>query len=108
MWDQLAEFLQLLTLPKGIAKAGKLHDLFAAKRTKFYKENSRFKCTASEAIGLATMLAYLVNSICMPAGLHPEQCQSFLAMVEVMDMLQATTLGCVQPPMLQHLGSNSA
>lgn len=107
-WGNIQEFLQLWTLPKAMAKAGKLHDLFAAKRTKFYKENSKFKCTASEAIGLTTMLEYLVNSICVPAGVHPGQCQSFLAMAKVMDMLQAIPLGCVQPPMLQHLGRNSA
>ena len=95
MWDQLDQFLQLWTLPKAMAKAGNLHDLFQAKRNKFYKENSKFKCTASEAIGLSTMLACLVNTICVPAAAH----------LEALEMLQATQLGQVQPPMLQHLGS---
>ena len=105
MWDQLEQFLQLWALPKAMAKAGNLHDLFQAKRTKFYKENSKFKCTASEAISLSTMLAYLVKSICVPAAAHLDQCHSFLAMVEALGMLQATQLGQVQPPMLQHLGN---
>ena len=95
MWDQLDQFLQLWTLPKAMAKAGNLHDLFQANRNKFYKENSKFKCTASEAIGLSTMLACLVNTICVPAAAH----------LEALEMLQATQLGQVQPPMLQHLGS---
>ena len=105
MWDQLDQFLQLWTLPKAMAKAGNLHDLFQTRRTKFYKENSKFKCAASEAIGLSTMLAYLVKTICVPAAAHLDQCHSFLAMVEALEMLQATQLGQVQPPMLQHLGS---
>ena len=105
MWDQLEQFLQLWTLPKAMAKAGNLHDLFQTRRTKFYKENSKFKCAASEAIGLSTMLAYLVKTICVPAAAHLDQCHSFLAMVEALEMLQATQLGQVQPPMLQHLGS---
>ena len=88
-----------------MAKAGNLHDLFQTKRIKFYKENTKFKCTASEAIGLSTMLAYLVKTICVPAAAHLDQCHSFLAMVEALEMLQATQLGQVQPPMLQHLGS---
>jgi hypothetical protein len=88
-----------------MAKAGNLHDLFQTKRNKFYKENSKFKCTASEAIGLSTMLACLVNTICVPAAAHLDQCHSFLAMMEALEMLQATQLGQVQPPMLQHLGS---
>ena len=82
MWDQLEPFLQLWTLPKAMAKAGNLHDLFQTKRIKFYKENSKFKCTASEAIGLSTLLAYLVNTICVPAAAHLDQCHSFLAMVQ--------------------------
>ena len=82
MWDQLEPFLQLWTLPKAMAKAGNLHDLFQNKRIKFYKENSKFKCTASEAIGLSTLLAYLVNTICVPAAAHLDQCHSFLAMVQ--------------------------
>ena len=85
-----------------MAKAGNLHDLFQTKRIKFYKENSKFKCTASEAIGLYTLLANLVNTICVPAAAHLDQCHhSFLAMVEVLEMLQATQLGQVQPPRLQ-------
>ena len=101
MWDQLEPFLQLWTLPKAMAKAGNLHDLFQTKKIKFYKENSKFKCTASEAIGLSTLLAYLVNTICVPAAAHLDQCNSFLAMVQVLEMLQATQLGQVQPPRLQ-------
>ena len=44
-----------------------------------------------------------LKTICVPAAAHLDQCHSFLAMVEALEMLQATQLGQVQPPMLQHL-----
>ena len=101
IWDMVPSFLQLWTLPIAIAKAGKLHDLFSEKRIKFYKENQKFKCTASEALGLTTLLAYMVASTILPLGIHKEECQSFLEMATVLDMLQAIQYGVVTPVQLQ-------
>ena len=104
VWDQLESFIKVWTLPWAVAKAGKLHDLFTAKKVKGYKESSKFKCTASEALGLVALLAYMVSAVYLPMGAAPEQCQSFLDMVAVMDLLQATHLGQVDPRFLQQLG----
>ncbi|CAE7212053.1 HMGS [Symbiodinium sp. CCMP2592] len=95
-WDHMESFLQLWTMPGALAKAGKLHDLFTPKRTKFYGENQRFKCTASECLGLTTLLQYMVQRLWLPAGIQVDQCHSFLAMAQVQEMLQATHMGTVQ------------
>lgn len=106
-WDQVEPFLKLWTLPAAIAKAGKLYELFTSKRIKGYKENSKFKCTASEALGLAPLLAYMVSAIFLPMNMEAEECQAFLDMVEVLEMLQATALGKVLPAQLLSFGSMS-
>ena len=101
VWSQMESFLQLWTLPSAFAKAGKLHDLFTAKRTKFYKEHQRFKSTASETLGLTTLLQYMVQVLLLPAEIQVDQCHSFLEMAAVLEMLQATAQGKVQPASLQ-------
>ncbi|CAE7259597.1 unnamed protein product [Symbiodinium sp. CCMP2592] len=96
-WDHMESFLQLWTMPAALAKAGKLHDLFTPKRTKFYRENQRFKCTASECLGLTTLLQYMVQRLWLPAGIQVDQRHSFLAMAQVQEMLQATHMSTVSP-----------
>lgn len=100
-WDLVQSFLALWVLPAATAKAGKLSDLFTSKRIKGYKEASKLKCTASECLGLCPLLAYMVTSVFVPQGLHLPACYAFLALATVLEMLQATPSGTVQPAQLQ-------
>ena len=100
-WNQMESFLQLWTLPGAVGKKIKLHDLFTPKRIRFYKENKRFKCTASECLGLTTLMKYMAQVLFVPAGVQVDQCQSFVDMAAVLEMLQATAQGKVSPEILQ-------
>ena len=100
-WNQMESFLQLWTLPGVVGKKIKLHDLFTAKRIKFYKDNKRFKCTASECLGLTTLIKYMAQALFLPAGVQVDQCHSFVDMAAALEMLQATAQGKVSPATLQ-------
>eukprot|EP00438_Fugacium_kawagutii_P030947 Skav233230 [mRNA] locus=scaffold1215:329634:331538:- [translate_table: standard] len=93
IWKQLHGFVQLWVHPS----KGKLpvHKLFDTKAVESHKKASKFKCSASEMLGVCEILAYYVDLCCIPKGLCMAACECFLAWCKVLTY-------CVAIPSLQH------
>ena len=66
IYKALSEYLPLWHHPQH--HACKLDQLFSDKKKKNNKENSTFKCSASEALALLPILAYFIQAVLGPAG----------------------------------------
>ena len=98
-WESMETYLKLWTLPATWQKAGSLPELFSSKKVKSYKEAKKFKCSASETLSLCPLLAFLAAHVFVPKGSHVLECQAFLSMNRVLELLQASDR--VAPPVLQ-------
>ena len=92
IWMQLHGFVQLWVRPS----KGKIavHKLFDTKAVESHKKASKFKCSASEMLGVCEILAYYVELCCSPQRLCTSACQCFLAWCKVLNY-------CVAIPALQ-------
>ena len=81
-WKQLHGFVTLWVH----SKKGKVavHRLFDTKASESHKKAGKFKCSASEMLGVCEILAYYVELCCLPHGLC-SACQCFLAWCKVLN-----------------------
>lgn len=100
-WTRMESYFKLWQLPASMKKAGNLHSLFTVKRVASHREAEKFKCTASECLGVCPILAYMVSSVFLSEESHMPMCNAFLAMVGVLELLQAVPSGKVTPGILQ-------
>ena len=100
-WTRMESYFKLWQLPASMKKAGNLHSLFTVKRVASHREAEKFKCTASECLGVCPILAYMVSSVFLSEESHMPMCNAFLAMVGVLELLQAVPSGKVTPAILQ-------
>ena len=92
IWKQLHGFVTLWVHPKKGKVA--VHRLFDTKAVESHKKAGKFKCSASEMLGVCEFLAYYVELCCLPHGLCTSACQCFLAWCKVLNY-------CVGIPSLQ-------
>ena len=100
VYATLYKYLAFWHLPR--AKPCALSELFSAKKKKANKEANTFKATASEFLSLYPILAYLMQQVWVPAKLCVEQCNVFLELCNLLDLLQAIPVCNVTPHHLQH------
>jgi hypothetical protein len=98
-WTLFAGYLALWAMPEAFS-AKHLADLFSPKRMESDKKAKKFKCQASEVLALYPIMAHFVQSIAMKRGCCLPQCVAFLAMCDVMDLLQSVVFGIVSPQQL--------
>lgn len=99
VWSLLAEWVDLYKLPECFSK-NYLAELFSPKKVKSYLTAKKFKCQASEALCLYPMIAHFVHRVPLKRGLCIPQCKAFLAMADVVDLLQSIAVGVVEPQQL--------
>lgn len=98
----LHKYVDLWTLPSSFAHI-KLKLLFETKRMKSCKDAGKFKTTASEMLTLSPVLAFFVRTCILAKGFLASECQAFLQMSLMVELLQAACHGfsCVTPSMLR-------
>ena len=101
VWVELERYLAFWTMP-GAASMTHLAELFTTKRVESYKKAHKFKAQASETLALYPLIAHFVQGVPMKYGLCLPQCIAFLAMCDLVDLLQAVPLQIVTPEMLLH------
>ena len=93
IWEALEAYVALWTLPKAVANI-KLEQLFGAKRITSCKKADAFKTSASELLTLHAILAYYVRScILKNTDSMQYECEAFLTMSLLVDMLQTCSQG---------------
>lgn len=83
IWKTLHGFVQLWVQP-AIHKCN-LQRLFQAKAVEGHKKAGKFKCSASEILGLYKVLAHYAQVCCLPNGICLLESTCFLAWCKVLD-----------------------
>ncbi len=96
IYHHLCKYVSLWTLPSS-RQGSNLQDIFNAKREESNTKAKKFKCQASDGLGLYPILAYFIQAVVLPAKVCVGECIAFLAMADVLDMLQAVPLLKVTP-----------
>ena len=97
----LCDYVQTWSLPSSCSV--RLKDLFQKKRMEANRKAQSFRCTASEGLTVYPLIAVLIQSVLQPAAHSPEACEAYLALCDVLDMLQATHAEVVLPPDLKRV-----
>ena len=100
-YEHLHQYVQSWRWPRrleGRSATGK--DAMNAKRAESSKKAGTFKCSASEALSLCTVMAHWLRRVVEPTGRHNLAVQAFLLLVRVMEMLVASARGVVTPEAL--------
>ena len=94
----LAEYVEGFRVPKCRRSLARLFD---GARYKNYVATGKFPATASEFLTLAPILRRYLRRVVQPLGCNPKHVESMVAVMDVVDMLQATKhRDCVQPSSL--------
>ncbi|CAE7031077.1 unnamed protein product [Symbiodinium sp. CCMP2592] len=102
VFANLEKYVDLWTQPASFAHV-KLKQVFENKRMKSRREAGKFKTTASEMLSLLPVLAFFVRTCILDKGFLPSECEAFLQMCLMVELLQAACHGhgCVLPSMLR-------
>lgn len=104
-WNEMSAYLKLWCLPAAVQKVGVLSALFTPAKVESHKSASKVKATASEMLGLYTIVQYHVQQIEAKGGVSLET-EAFLKLCHMMDLLMATFMGSVTGTMLDNAASN--
>ena len=99
IWKKLHGFFTLWVHPKKGKVA--VHRLFDNKAVESHKKASKFKCSASEMLGVCEIMAYYVELCCIPHGLCIAACRCFLDWCKVLNYCVA--IPSLQRPCHKHL-----
>ena len=61
------------------------------------------KCSASDGLTLYSVIAFWVMTVLQPAKIAPAACIAYLLLCDILDLINATSLGAVQHQELQTL-----
>ena len=78
-----------------------LQEIFNTNRDKANTKAKKFKCKASEGLGLYPTLAHFIQAVVLPAKACVKECVAFLAMADLLDVLQAVPLHIITPQQLK-------
>ena len=98
VYQVIANILSKWHLPA--VRHDNLGKLFEPKRKKANKLANTFKCTASEALGLCPIFAYFLQTFVISKGLCEHECTAYLALADIVEMLQLVPLGIITPTLL--------
>ena len=91
-YNELGAYVSSFTLPKS---APSLKHLFTTSANKNNAKNKHFSCTGSECLTLAPILARYIRHVVIPRGEFLDHCASMLAVLDVLEVLQAVKTGTV-------------
>jgi hypothetical protein len=94
MHEQLYAYIGMWQQPKMFANSS-LAEVFSKKRFESNKKAKCFKCTASEGLGLYSIIASFLVAVVLPSGRCNAEVKAFLAMADLLDLIQTTSLGKV-------------
>ncbi len=103
IWQILHGYVALWTTPRHF-KNDHLHEMFNKKREDSCKSSGkgRFKCMASELLGVYPILAYYFQSLLLKGFNSCRlQIKAFLLCCDLMDLICAIPLGVIRPDMLR-------
>jgi hypothetical protein len=87
LFKQLHDYTSLWVQP--CDKGGKLQDNFLPKRLESDKRAKTFKCKASDGLGLYSLIGLWLMCFILPTGQCQAECQAFLCMCDMIDLLIA-------------------
>jgi hypothetical protein len=97
-FKELGEYVATFTFPKG---APSLAHLFTASANKNNSQSARFSCTGSEFLTLAPVLRRYLQNVVLPRNEFVAHVQSMLAVLDVLEVIQAVKTGTVDPKDLE-------
>jgi hypothetical protein len=96
VYQDIYNYISLWTLPAS-RNTGMLQEIFNHTRELSNTRAKKFKCQASDGLGLYPILAYFIQAVVLPANACVKQGLAFLAMADILDLLQAVPLQKVTP-----------
>lgn len=100
LYASLMKLLQVWTLPSHLRNAA-LPELFSPKAYESHKRAKTFKSSASDVLSIHNIIAVFVVAVVLPWGKCKKEAEVFLALSDLIDMLQAVPLGRISPSMLR-------
>lgn len=100
VYQDIFNYIVLWSLPAS-RHTGMLQEIFNTNRDKANTKAKKFKCQASEGLGLYPILAHFVQAVVLPAKACVKECVAFLAMADLLDVLQAVPLHIITPQQLK-------
>ena len=94
--SDISEYIGLWVAPRRLGCSTKqLQDIFSPNRWKSSNTAKYLKCTASEALTLASILACFVQNVYLRADICAPECQAYLGCVDIIDLLMAVPHGLI-------------
>lgn len=93
-------YVALYKYPRGFSNKTLSH-LFEPKRRDGNRDAGKFKCQASDALGLYPVLAHFLHATVVPHGDCIRECLAFLALCDLLDACTATPRGNVTPQIMR-------
>ena len=84
VWTNMGDYVAQWTLPGRL----RLGDIFTPSRIKAHRKAKLLKCSASEGLSLYPIIAYWVQTVCIRSRRCIRECNVFLALCNVLDLLQ--------------------
>jgi hypothetical protein len=101
IWGSLYSYVALWHIPKHF-KGNGLHEMFSRKRERSCKEAKKFKCIASELLGVYPIVAYFFQNIIQRGDCECKlELSAFLKCCDLMDLFMFIPLGLVSPKALR-------
>ena len=79
-----------------------ISDCLAPSRRQVYVKDGRFKCTASEALSLYSVLAVFLQTVCVASDIAVGACAVYFALCDVIDCIIGSQYGRTTPEQLMH------
>jgi len=100
LYANLDEYFNMWKFPRHLPKSWH-SSIFTKKRFESNKRAEAFKCSASEGLTIYPIIALFLQSIIIPAKQCLSACKAFLALADLVDVLQAIPIVTVTPNSLQ-------
>lgn len=95
VWAFFMHYFLTWNWPKSVGSPSNLAELFSKRSS--CNRAKQFKASASELLNIYPVVALFIANVALPAHKAVTECQCFLALVDVIEMLQATTLEKIEP-----------
>ena len=93
VYEQLYTYLDAWEFPKHMPQGKVVRDLLLSERSTANRRANAFNAMASEILALLGPLSVFIVRTVVRAGICIPECKAFLALVDMMDVLQLATTG---------------
>ena len=100
IYQMLEQYVAMWTLEKRFGTSTALANMFAKKRETADEKAKMFKCQASDALSVYSIIAFYLVNVIMPAGIAIAECSTFLALANLLDLFTSSHTGAVTPTQL--------